>query len=115
MKTIMTILIILGLASSMGCAGSQWKIHGGPNDCIKMCKQWGLEFTAMVGVGSQDKYGEGTTACVCQPASKASAPAISSAQAAAAARITQQAALQDDRRSMPPQNEKYFNIQPHKN
>ena len=32
-----------------------------------MCSAWDLEFTAMVGVGSQDRTGDGATACVCQP------------------------------------------------
>jgi hypothetical protein len=31
-----------------------------------MCKSWNLQFAGMVGVGNQDSYGDGATACVCQ-------------------------------------------------
>ncbi|MFV2058625.1 MAG: hypothetical protein ACC707_19345 [Thiohalomonadales bacterium] len=60
------IIATLSLVFITGCA-SDWKIHGGPADCIKMCEKWDLEFTAMVGVGNQDRTGNGATACVCQP------------------------------------------------
>ena len=59
-----------------GCAAlipqappSKWKIHQGPSECIEMCKSWDLEFAGMVGVGNQEKTGDGATACVCQPKS----------------------------------------------
>jgi hypothetical protein len=57
-----------------GCA-SQWKIQGGPKECLAMCKNWGLQFTAMVGVGNQDTTGEGATACVCQVPARSTASA----------------------------------------
>lgn len=85
-----------------GCT-SNWKVQGGPKSCQKMCEDWGLDFTAMVGVGSQGRTGDGATACVCQPrpnkvsavsgaASSASSLAgpIVAAQAAAAAAAQQQ-------------------------
>ena len=49
---------------AMACK-SNWKIHGGPPECQAMCKHWGLEFAAMVGVGNQSERGDGATACVC--------------------------------------------------
>jgi len=49
----------------LGCA-SQWKIHGGPQECVQMCANWDMELTGMVGVGNQDSTGAGATACVCQ-------------------------------------------------
>jgi hypothetical protein len=58
-------LIFFTAAVAAGCA-SQWKIHGGPPECIRMCTKWNLEFAGMVGVGNQDSMGEGATACVCQ-------------------------------------------------
>jgi len=45
---------------------SNWKVHGGPEECKKMCKNWNLEFAGMVGIGSQSRSGPGATACVCQ-------------------------------------------------
>lgn len=99
------ITLALLLAFS-GCAGSQWKVHGGPAECLKMCAGWGLEFAGMVGVGSQEKWGDGATACVCQVAQRppahsggggASAASlagpITAAQAAAAAHAAQQQQL----------------------
>jgi hypothetical protein len=55
-------------ALAVVCSGcpSAWKIHGGPMECMRMCKSWNLQFAGMVGVGSQDSYGDGATACVCQ-------------------------------------------------
>ncbi|MEI8348034.1 MAG: hypothetical protein WCG27_11245 [Pseudomonadota bacterium] len=93
----------LGILLLSGCA-SNWKVHGGPDSCKKMCQEWDLEFTAMVGVGNQDKTGEGATACVCQPksliktsaipggassATSIAAPIVAAAQAAAAAAAAQ--------------------------
>jgi hypothetical protein len=51
-----------------GCfgTGSAWKVHGGPQECVRMCTGWGLEFAGMVGVGNQQAWGDGATACVCQ-------------------------------------------------
>jgi hypothetical protein len=48
-----------------GCA-SQWKIQGGPKECVEMCRSWDMELSGMVGVGNQDATGPGATACVCQ-------------------------------------------------
>ena len=61
------ITIVLMMVALLGGCASDWKIHGGPADCVKMCTNWGLEFTAMVGVGNQDRTGNGATACVCKP------------------------------------------------
>ncbi len=54
--------IVVSLA---GCA-SEWKIQGGPRECVAMCAGWNMELTGMVGVGNQDAAGPGATACVCQ-------------------------------------------------
>jgi hypothetical protein len=51
---------------SLGGCASQWKIQGGPKECVAMCRSWDMELTGMVGVGNQDATGEGATACVCQ-------------------------------------------------
>lgn len=61
------LLLVPGLILLLSACASDWKIQGGPQSCIQMCKNWGLEFSAMVGVGDQSKYGGGATACVCQP------------------------------------------------
>jgi hypothetical protein len=58
------LFVVLGLGS--GCVPSQWKIHGGPAECLQMCRNWNLEFAGMVGIGNQDPSGNGATACVCQ-------------------------------------------------
>ena len=60
--------------SMLGCA-SQWKIQGGPQECVQMCRNWNMELTGMVGVGNQDATGPGATACVCQVKRAAGAPA----------------------------------------
>jgi hypothetical protein len=57
--------LALGMSVLGGCA-SQWKIRGGPNECVQMCRSWDMELSGMVGVGSQDATGPGATACVCQ-------------------------------------------------
>ena len=49
------------LLKKIGRAG-KWKIHGGAAACEAMCEKWGLEFTAMLGVGNQDRTGESATA-----------------------------------------------------
>jgi hypothetical protein len=96
-------MIALAGGLLLGCAGSQWKVHGGPAECLQMCKNWGLVFAGMVGVGSQEKFGDGATACVCQVAQQPPASAaigtqgsvaalagpITAAQAAAAAAAAQ--------------------------
>ena len=56
------IFFIVLMVLCVGCA-SNWKIHGGPSECEEMCEEWGLEFTAMGGVGDQGKFGQGATAC----------------------------------------------------
>jgi hypothetical protein len=45
---------------------SQWKVHGGPRECMQMCKDWGMELTGMVGVGDQGRASGGASACVCE-------------------------------------------------
>lgn len=57
--------LLLAASSSVGCA-SPWKIHGGPRECVQMCKNWDMDLSGMVGVGNQDASGPGATACVCQ-------------------------------------------------
>jgi hypothetical protein len=52
--------------SVLSACASQWKIQGGPKECAQMCRNWDMELSGMVGVGSQDKTGPGATACVCQ-------------------------------------------------
>jgi hypothetical protein len=76
---------------AMGCP-SKWKIHGGPPECEKMCKHWGLEFAAMVGVGDQSETGEGATACVCVKEAPPPPPSASPATSGAAASATSLAA-----------------------
>ena len=98
-------IILAAVLALTGCA-SQWKILGGPPECRVMCERWHLKFAGMVGVGNQDRTGEGATACVCLDPEMAqgavagaggssaslSAPIVAAAQAAAAA--AQQQALQ---------------------
>ena len=105
---------VWALALAAVCSGcpSAWKIHGGPAECIRMCKSWNLQFAGMVGVGNQDPSGDGATACVCQVGSFAPqasndgkaamsgamtaslAAPISAAEAAAAAMAAQQRQMQ---------------------
>lgn len=76
-----------------GCMASNWKIHGGPEECKKMCKNWDLEFAGMVGIGSQSRSGEGATACVCQvPRSEASINEVSGLTGSLSGPITAQEA-----------------------
>jgi hypothetical protein len=103
---------LLAVLLAPACA-SQWKIHGGPAECVRMCKAWNLEFAGMVGVGNQDAAGPGATACVCQVARQASAAAqeggaassaslaapIVAAQAAAAAHAAMQVQQQQQQRA----------------
>ena len=76
--------------SMLGCA-SQWKIQGGPQECVQMCRNWNMELTGMVGVGNQDTTGPGATACVCQvkraPGAPASAEPGASGTAASSAAV----------------------------
>lgn len=94
--------VLLVVATALpGCA-SAWKIHGGPDECVQMCRNWGLVFAGMVGVGNQDATGDGATACVCQVAPNSEqtsggssataslAGPITAAQAAAAAEAAHQ-------------------------
>jgi hypothetical protein len=75
MKAVRIGLIAASVFVAWGCQ-SQWKVHGGADACRQMCENWGLEFTAMVGVGDQESSsGPGATACVCEPRGKAKAPA----------------------------------------
>jgi hypothetical protein len=67
-------IVVLAALLVPACA-SRWKIHGGPAECLSMCKAWNLEFAGMVGVGNQEATGPGATACVCQVARQASATA----------------------------------------
>ena len=86
-RSVFGLALVLVVASfGVGCgAGNQWKIHGGPAECQRMCAAWGLEFTGMVGIGSQAKFGPGATACVCQVVGRPAASAGGGAAAAAAA------------------------------
>jgi hypothetical protein len=98
-RSLAALLLLLGFMLA-GCA-SNWKIHGGPQECVQMCNKWGLVFAGMVGVGDQGATGEGATACVCQvpgtpatsggnAAAASLAAPITAAQAAAAAQAAQQ-------------------------
>ena len=57
--------LVVCLSALGGCA-SQWKIQGGPKECVQMCQRWDMDLSGMVGVGNQDATGPGATACVCQ-------------------------------------------------
>lgn len=72
-----TSLIILLVGT--GCAGSQWKVHGGPAECQTMCADWNMQLAGMVGVGNQDRQGGGASACVCEVVSAAGANAATGA------------------------------------
>src|SRR4051812_36722178 len=99
--------LVLLLTANLGCA-SQWKLQGGPAECVSMCSKWNLEFVAMVGVGNQDATGNGATACVCHVPQRATPGSLSggagassslagpivAAEAAAAAQAAQQQQLQ---------------------
>lgn len=61
------------VAALGGCA-SAWKIQGGPQTCVDMCRKWDMELSGMVGVGNQDATGPGATACVCQVRRTAGSP-----------------------------------------
>jgi len=81
------IAALAGLGTT-ACPHSDWKIEGGADACKQMCIKWGLEFTAMVGVGDQEKsYGEGATACVCQPRELVRVPAGKEGGASASASL----------------------------
>lgn len=58
-------VLLLGVMLLCGCA-SQWKVQGGPKECTKMCADWGMQLTGMVGVGKQGRSGGGASACVCE-------------------------------------------------
>jgi hypothetical protein len=74
--------LIVCLSVLGGCA-SQWKIQGGPTECVQMCRSWDMELSGMVGVGNQSASGPGATACVCQVRRAAGAAAPSSNELAA--------------------------------
>jgi hypothetical protein len=78
------------LLSMVGCA-SQWKIQGGPPECVQMCRNWNMELSGMVGVGNQDATGPGATACVCQV--KRAAGAAADAELAASGTAASSAAV----------------------
>lgn len=100
----LTLCIAIVCSTLVGCA-SNWKIHGGPKECVEMCNKWDLVFAGMVGVGDQSSSGAGATACVCQVAAPAQssggsaaaaaslAAPVTAAQAAAAAQAAQQQRL----------------------
>jgi len=103
------LLILLGWTVLLAGCPSQWKIHGGPGECVAMCNSWNLQFAGMVGVGDQSASGPGATACVCQvpmppaaphvgmpggAASASMAGPITAAQAAAAATLAHQQQMQ---------------------
>jgi hypothetical protein len=66
-----------------GCA-TEWKVQGGPGECVQMCKSWGMELTGMVGVATQARFGGGSSACVCEVPRSAGGAANSSAPTAGA-------------------------------
>ena len=64
MTTIIRISALTVCFALAGCA-SQWKVHGGPAECMTMCQEWDMELAGMVGVGDQGRTGGGASACVC--------------------------------------------------
>lgn len=64
MIRIIRIAALFSVFALAGCA-SQWKVHGGPTECMAMCQEWDMELAGMVGVGNQDRSGGGASACVC--------------------------------------------------
>ncbi len=83
-----------------GCA-SPWKIQGGPKECTQICERWGMQLTGMVGVGNQDRTGDGATACVCEvarPGQGTSGGVSTGAAGSSASTAAVVAALQETRR-----------------
>jgi hypothetical protein len=95
------------LLSMLGCA-SQWKIQGGPPECVQMCRKWNMELTGMVGVGNQDATGPGATACVCQVkrAAGAAADAELAASGTAASSAAVIVAIEEEQRRQAEQSQK---------
>jgi len=95
-------------ASVLGGCASQWKIQGGPKECVQMCRTWDMELSGMVGVGNQDATGPGATACVCQvrraaPGATANDLAASGTSASTSAAIV---ALEEAQRQQQQQGKK---------
>lgn len=89
-----------------GCA-SPWKIHGGPGECVAMCRGWNMELTGMVGVGNQDSTGEGATACVCEiptAGGEVATGAVGTATSTAAVVVALQQAQQQQQQQQQGQN-----------
>jgi hypothetical protein len=85
----------------LGClglgSGSRWKVHGGPQECVRMCSAWNLQFAGMVGVGNQEQWGDGATACICQvPGAPPVTPTAAATAATMAAPIAK--AAEEERR-----------------
>jgi len=95
------------LSLSAGClgTGSGWKVQGGPQACAQMCAGWGLEFAGMVGVGNQDAWGDGATACVCQVRGASSITPQAAATATSLAAPIARAAEEKRRREAEDQKE----------
>jgi hypothetical protein len=81
-------LVVACALLPLGClglgSGSRWKVHGGPQECVRMCTAWNLQFAGMVGVGNQEQWGDGATACICQVPG---APSVTPTAAATAASL----------------------------
>ncbi len=99
----MRIAVLLSVMLLSGCS-SQWKVHGGPQQCMSMCKDWGMTLTGMVGVGDQSRSGGGASACVCEvPRSSGSmVGAAGTSASTSAAIVAMQAAAQQQQQHQQP-------------
>lgn len=100
MRTTKMLALVLGLGL-FGCP-SEWKIHGGPAECMTMCQGWGMRMVGMVGVGSQDRGGGGATACVCEVPTtggevSSGATGVSASTGAVAVMLAEEARQQQER------------------
>lgn len=104
LRALLPCLLALGLALGLAGCASKWKIHGGPQECAKMCQRWGMQLTGMVGVGDQSSTGPGATACVCElPGAGGEAPVASAGSAAGTAAVI--VALQEEERQQQQQQQ----------
>jgi hypothetical protein len=103
--SLFAVLLFPALANCLS-TGSAWKVHGGAQECARMCAGWGLEFAGMVGVGSQEAWGDGATACVCQVRGASPVTPQAAATAASLAAPIARAAEEEHRRKEEDEREK---------
>jgi len=97
MTTIIRISALTVCFALAGCA-SQWKVHGGPAECMTMCQEWDMELAGMVGVGDQGRASGGASACVCTvPGAHASTGSSGTTAGLAGAVVAIQQTQQDQR------------------